>query len=43
MRPFLKINAEKAKIWPPITTSQEPLKEADEFNGMAGKLKYLSE
>lgn len=41
MQPFLEINAEKAQIWPSITASKAPLPEADEFNGIAGKLKHL--
>jgi ferredoxin len=38
---FLAINAELAQQWPVINRKKDPLPEADEWNGVAGKLKLL--
>lgn len=38
---FIEINAELAKAWPVITEKKEPLPDADEWDGVEGKLKYL--
>jgi len=39
---FLQINIELAKQWPVITQRGEPPADADEWRGVAGKLKHLS-
>mgnify|MGYP005809788805 CR=1 FL=1 len=38
---FLKLNAELAKAWPTINEMKEPLPDAEEWKGVAGKLQYL--
>ncbi len=38
---FLEINAELAKKWPVINEQKQPLPDAEEWNGVKGKLKYL--
>ncbi|MDD5035889.1 MAG: ferredoxin family protein [Methylococcaceae bacterium] len=38
---FIELNAELAKIWPIITEKQEPLPDAEPWNGQEGKLQYL--
>jgi len=38
---FIKINAEMAKQCPVITEKKDPLPDADEWNGVEGKLQYL--
>ncbi len=38
---FLEINAELAQKWPVITEMQAPPDEADQWNGVKEKLKYL--
>lgn len=43
MQPFLEINARKAKEWPTLTHHQEPLPDADKWNGVSGKIEYLEE
>ncbi|MBS0288981.1 MAG: ferredoxin family protein [Proteobacteria bacterium] len=43
MTNFLEINARKAKEWPSITAHKEPLSDAEEWNGVKEKLKYLEE
>lgn len=40
---FLEINAEKAKHWPVLTVHKTPAPDAEEWNGVAGKRKYLEE
>ncbi len=40
-QPFVEINAELAKIWPVINEQKEPLPDAEEWNGVKGKLRYL--
>jgi len=43
MQPFLEINARKSKEWPTLTSHQEPLPDADKWNGVSGKIKHLEE
>jgi len=38
---FIELNAELAREWPSITTSKEPLPDAEQWDGVAGKLKNL--
>ena len=38
---FIALNAELAKEWPLITERREPLKDADDWNGRAGKIEKL--
>ena len=38
---FIQINAELAKLWPPITKSKESMPEAEKWAGVANKLQYL--
>jgi ferredoxin len=38
---FLQINAEQAKVWPVIAVHKTPPTDADEWNGVSGKIKYL--
>ena len=38
---FIQINAELAKLWPPITKSKESLPEAEKWSNVANKLQYL--
>lgn len=40
---FLEINARLAQKWPVITVKIDPPDDADEWNGMAGKIQYLKE
>ena len=40
-RQFLQINIELAKQWPVITQRGEPPADADQWRGVAGKLKHL--
>ena len=40
-RQFIALNAELAKAWPVITQKKESLPDAEEWNGVADKLKYL--
>lgn len=40
-RQFIALNAELAEIWPNITAQKEPLADADEWNGVENKLRYL--
>ncbi len=39
---FIHLNAELAKVWPPITEIKKPSDPVDQWNGVAGKLKFLS-
>jgi ferredoxin len=39
---FLRINAEKSLVWPVITEQKTPLDDADAWNGIAGKRRYLA-
>ncbi|GAB6141347.1 ferredoxin family protein [Methylosoma difficile] len=38
---FIKLNAELSKTWPSITSVQDALPDADEWNGKEGKLDLL--
>lgn len=38
---FTALNAELAKLWPVIAERKDPLPDADNFNGQAGKLAEL--
>jgi ferredoxin len=38
---FIALNAELAAEWPNITEKKDPLPDADEWNGVEDKLKYL--
>ncbi len=38
---FIALNAELSKIWPLITERREPLPDAEEWNGVDGKLEQL--
>jgi ferredoxin len=38
---FIGLNAELARVWPPITRSKDPLPDADEWGKVAGKLDQL--
>lgn len=38
---FLKLNAELAKLWPVLTVKKDPPPDAEEWNGVEGKLKHL--
>lgn len=40
-QPFVALNAELAEIWPNISSRKAPLADAEQWNGVAGKLKYL--
>ena len=38
---FIEINEELAKQWPVITEKKDPLPDAEEWNGVEEKLRYL--
>jgi len=38
---FIEINAELAKQWPVITEKKDPLPDAEKWDGIEDKLKYL--
>ena len=38
---FIALNAELSKVWPLITERREPLPDAEEWNGIDGKLDQL--
>jgi len=38
---FLELNAALAENWPNITSTKDPLPEADQWNGVKDKLKHL--
>lgn len=40
---FIEINARLAQQWPVISVKIDPPKDADEWNGVEDKLKYLEE
>ncbi len=40
---FIEINARLAKQWPVVNVKIDPLPEAEEWNGVKGKIKYLEE
>ena len=39
---FIAINAELARLWPPLTKSKESMPEAEKWAGVANKLQYLT-
>jgi ferredoxin len=41
MAALIALNAEKAKVWPSITRTKEPLPDADQWKDVPDKLKYL--
>ena len=40
---FIEINARLAKQWPVVNVRIDPLPEAEEWNGVKDKIKYLEE
>ena len=40
---FIEINARLAKQWPVINVKTDPLPEAEKWDGVKGKIKYLEE
>ena len=38
---FLELNAELAEVWPNITEMKDSLPDADQWDGVEGKLQYL--
>jgi len=40
---FTEINARLAKQWPVINVKTDPLSDANEWDGVKGKIKYLEE
>jgi len=38
---FLQINEELSQIWPVITQRKDPPEDAEQWDGVAGKLQYL--
>ena len=40
---FIEINARLAKQWPVVNVKIDPLPDAEEWNGVKGKIKYLEE
>jgi len=40
-RSFIKINEELSQIWPVINVSQDPPPDADDWDGVEGKLEHL--
>lgn len=38
---YLQLNAELSQEWPVINVSKDPLPDAEEWDGVEGKLKYL--
>jgi ferredoxin len=38
---FIKLNADLARIWKPITKAKESMPEAEKWAGVANKLQYL--
>ena len=38
---FIEINAELSKQWPVISEKKDPLPDAEEWDGVKGKLRYL--
>ena len=41
LQQFIALNAELSKSWPVIAERREPLADADEWNGVAGKIDKL--
>ena len=40
-RQFIKINAELAQLWKPLTESKESMSDAAKWSGVVNKLQYL--
>ena len=40
---FIEINTRLAKKWPVINKQIDPLSDAEEWDGVAGKIKYLND
>lgn len=40
---WMEFNKKYSEIWPVVTILLEPMKDADTYNGMQGKMKYFSE
>ncbi|MBV1788834.1 ferredoxin family protein [Marinobacterium sp. D7] len=40
-QPYVALNAELAELWPNISERKAPLPDAEEWNGVTDKLKYL--
>jgi ferredoxin len=40
---FIQINAELARVWPPLTKSKESMSEAEKWSGVVNKLQYLKQ
>ena len=38
---FIELNQELAEIWPNISEQKEPLEDADKWNGVPEKIKFL--
>lgn len=38
---FIEINADLSKVWPVITEKKDALPDAEEWDGVEGKLQYL--
>ena len=41
-QPFLALNAELAEVWPNITEKKEAPEDAEEWDGVPGKLQHLA-
>lgn len=41
MQEFIQLNVELAEVWPNITEKKDALPEAEEFDGVKGKIKDL--
>jgi ferredoxin len=41
MQEFLALNAELAEVWPNITERKDPLPDAEEWDGVKGKIQHL--
>lgn len=41
MQEFIQLNAELAEVWPNITEKKEALPDAEDWDGVKGKLQYL--
>nr|1FF2_A Chain A, FERREDOXIN I [Azotobacter vinelandii] len=41
MQEFIQLNAELAEVWPNITEKKDPLPDAEDWDGVKGKLQHL--
>lgn len=41
MQEFIELNSELAEVWPNITEKKDALPDAEEWDGVAGKLQHL--